>query len=175
MSVACAVAGDLIERHRLSSALELGPHLRSVIVGADVMDRSAQPDLEAEGRVIVHDATSAPWPIADKQYDLFVGLQVFEHLKDRQSVAFLEVCRVARHAIISLPIDWVMDDPSNCHHRISHERALSWFHPVTPTRVELGNPGPQKRLVYVFENLQGSPTAPSPSPVTTSTSVVART
>ena len=81
--------------------------------------------------------------------------QVFEHLGDRQAEAFLEVCRVARHAIISLPIDWEMDDPTNIHHQISNEKALSWFAPVVPTRVELGNPGPRKRLVYVFENLAG--------------------
>ena len=35
----------------------------------------------------------------------------------------------------------------------SHERALSWFNPISPTRVEVGNPGPRKRLIYVFENL----------------------
>lgn len=173
MSVACAAAGDLIERHRLTSALELGPHLRPVIVGADVMDLRAQPDLRAEGRIIVHDARKTPWPIGDKQYDLFVGLQVFEHLSGAQREAFLEVRRVARHAIISLPIDWEMDDPRNCHHRISQERALSWFHPVTPTRVELGNPGSRKRLVYVFENLEASPAIRAQTPQPATSSVVA--
>jgi hypothetical protein len=173
MSVACAAAGNLIERHGLTSALELGPHLRSVIVGADVMDLRAQPALQAEGRVIVHDATITPWPIGNHEYDLFVGLQVFEHLKDAQNEAFLEVCRVARHAIISLPIDWEMSDPRNCHHRISHERALSWFHPIMPTRVELGNPGPRKRLVYVFENLDAAPAIRPRTPQPTSSSVVA--
>ena len=46
MSVAAGLAGDLIEAHGLQSALELGPHLRPVIVGADVMDLRAQPDLQ---------------------------------------------------------------------------------------------------------------------------------
>jgi hypothetical protein len=78
---------------------------------------------------------------------------VFEHLGDQQRAAFGEVRRVARHAIISLPIDWQMNDPTNSHHQISHERALSWFAPVVPTRVEVGNPGPKKRLIYVFEDL----------------------
>ena len=153
MSVACRIAGELIERYDLQSALELGPHLRPVIVGADVMDRSANTELRSEGQVIIHDATDAPWPIADGQYGLFVGLQVFEHLSTLQNVAFREVCRVARHAIISLPIDWEMDDPKNVHHRISHEKALSWFEPMTPTRIEVGNGGPKKRMIYVFENL----------------------
>ena len=74
-----------------------------------------------------------PWPVDDKAYDLFMALQVFEHLTDRQREAFLEVRRIARHAIISLPIDWVMDDPRNCHHQISNERVLSWFAPIVPT------------------------------------------
>ena len=153
MSVACGIAGELIEKYDLRSALELGPHLRPVIVGADVMDRSANAELRSEGQVIIHDATAVPWPVADAHYGLFVGLQVFEHLTGMQNVAFREVCRVARHAIISLPIDWEMDDPKNVHHRISHEKALSWFEPMTPTRIEVGNGGPKKRMIYVFENL----------------------
>ena len=153
MSVACRIAGELIEKYDLQSALELGPHLRPVIVGADVMDRSANAELRSEGRVIIHDATASPWPVADEQYGLFVGLQVFEHLPGMQKVAFREVCRVARHAIISLPIDWEMDDPKNVHHRISRDMALAWFEPVMPTRVEVGNAGPRKRMIFVFENL----------------------
>jgi SAM-dependent methyltransferase len=160
MSVAAAQAGELITAHGLQSALELGPNLRPVVVGADVMDIRAQPelDLPPPARFLLHDATRAPWPIADKQYDLFVALQVFEHLRDDQNAAFMEVCRVARHAVISVPIDWEMDDPRNCHHRISQGQALSWFRPFSPTRVAVGNPGPRKRLIYVFENLESVPT-----------------
>lgn len=153
VSVACNAAAGLIERHDLRSALELGPHLRSIVVGADVMDLRTPTGIEAEGRIIVHDATVAPWPIADRQYDLFVALQVFEHLKDRQPVAFSEVRRVARNAIISLPIDWVMDDPKDCHHRISNERALVWFDPIVPTRSIVHHTGWRKRVIYVFEDL----------------------
>ena len=155
ISGACALAGDLIDTRGLSSALELGPYLRTVIIGADVMDLRRQSKLVSSGQFVIHDATSVPWPIADKSYDLFVALQVFEHLGDSQPDAFREVCRIARNAIISLPIDWDMEDPSNCHHQISHDRALSWFSPVVPTQVHVGNGGPQKRLVYVFENLPG--------------------
>ena len=153
MSVASRIAGELIDRHRLRTALELGPFMRPLIVGADVMDRREVPDLESEGSVVIADAKATPWPFTDDQYDLFVGLQVFEHLGTAQNTAFGEVARVAKHAIISLPIDWTMPDPKNVHHQISHEKALSWFAPHVPTRVEVGNPGPKKRLVYVFENL----------------------
>jgi hypothetical protein len=153
MVAACEIAGELIRRKRLRTALELGPHLQSLIVGGDIMALSENPALEATGRRIIHDATSVPWPVADKEYGLFMALQVFEHLGSSQPQVFLEVRRVARNAIISLPIDWEMEDPTNCHHQLSHERALSWFAPVVPTRVVVGNAGHRKRLIYVFEDL----------------------
>lgn len=153
MSVAGQAVDRLIARHRLSTALELGPNLRPLVVGADTMELAVKPEMEAEGRRIIHDATVVPWPIADKAYDLFVGLQVFEHLGTCQPEAFLEVRRVARHAVLSLPIDWKLKDPSNVHHGITHEHVLGWFAPVHPTAVLVGNPGGKKRLVYVFEDL----------------------
>jgi hypothetical protein len=153
MGTAAKIAAELIERHDLRTALELGPNIRPLVRGADAMDFIERPGLEAEGSLIVHDATVAPWPIPDRRYDLFVGLQVFEHLGSRQDVAFAEVARVARHAILSLPIDWEMADPRNVHHQLSNERVLSWFGSHTPTRVVEGTPAPKKRLIYVFENL----------------------
>jgi hypothetical protein len=153
MSAALAQAATLIRRHRLQTALELGAPVRPIIVGADVMDIKARPELDPTVPIMIHDATRAPWPVGDKAYDLFLALQVFEHLRDRQPEAFREVRRVARHAIISLPIDWEMDDPRNCHHQIPNERVLSWFAPVVPTRVIEGNGGKRRRLIYVFEDL----------------------
>jgi hypothetical protein len=157
MSAAGDLAGDLILRYKLHHALELGPHVLPLIVGADVMDLRENPELYGDHTVIVHDARQVPWPIDDRRYDLFVALQVFEHLGGRQVEAFLEVRRVARHAVISLPIDWVMKDPTHSHHMITNDLALSWFAPVVPTRIELGNGGPKKRLIYVFEDLPPVP------------------
>ena len=159
LSVAARVAGELIAIDGASSALELGPFLRPVVVGADVIDRRADERLvlEPPARLFVHDVTQVPWPFDDGQYDLFVALQVFEHLGTSQNAAFREVARVARRAILSLPIDWEMDDPRNCHHMISNEQALSWFLPWRPTRVEVGNPGSRTRLIYVFEDLSAPP------------------
>src|SRR6476659_8156969 len=120
--VAAEEATPLIERDRIRNALELGPWSRPLIVGADVMDLRERPDLELEGRVIVQDARKAPWPVSDKAYDLFVGLPVFEHLTGQQRIAFNEVRRVARHAILSLPIEWDKKDPTHSHHMIMREQ-----------------------------------------------------
>ena len=153
LDAASIVAADLIRTHRLRTALELGPHLQPLIVGADTMSLEDLAELRATGRRIVHDATVVPWPVEDGAYDLFVGLQVFEHLGTSQPEAFREVRRVARHAILSLPIDWEMKDPTDMHHLLRDEQVRSWFAPVVPTSVVVGNGGRRKRLIYVFENL----------------------
>lgn len=153
VSKALAEASTLIQTHDLRTALELGAPVRPIIFGADVIDIRARPELDPTVPITIHDATKTPWPVGDKAYDLFIALQVLEHLRDRQREAFLEVRRVSRHAIISLPIDWEMDDPRNCHHRISQERALAWFAPIVPTRIVQGTGGHRRRLIYVFEDL----------------------
>jgi hypothetical protein len=117
------------------------------------MDKTKRPEYDDSIPATTHDATDFPWPFPDKAFDLFIALQVFEHLKDRQQEAFLEVRRIARHAILSLPIDWVMDDPRNCHHMISEQRALSWFAPVSPSRTVEHVTGRRKRLIFVFEDM----------------------
>jgi hypothetical protein len=163
LEAASKVAAELISAHRLRSALELGPHLQPLIVGADTMELEERAELRATGRRIVHDATVGPWPVENRAYDLFVGLQVFEHLGTSQPEAFREVRRVARHAIVSLPIEWEMTDPTDMHHMLRDEQVRSWFAPVTPTRVVVGNGGRRKRLIYVFENLPM--VGPSEAPV----------
>jgi hypothetical protein len=153
-SVALAEAAKLIIRDDLRTALEVGAPVKPILTGAHVMDYRLREELDPGVEISVHDATKVPWPFEDKQFGLFIALQVFEHLGQRQSEAFGEVRRVARHAIISLPIDWDMGNPKNIHHMIPEERVLSWFAPVVPTRILEGNPGPKKRVVYVFEDLE---------------------
>ena len=171
ISMAARLADDLIARHGLRSALELGPHLRTVVTGADVMVLEDLGGPEGARSQVLHDATQTPWPFPDRAYDLFVGLQVFEHLGAAQPMAFAEVARVARHAIISLPIDWDLPDPSDIHHMIRHEQVLAWFAPRVPTRIVEGNPGPRRRVMYVFEHLDrpavGGPVPPIEVPAGT--------
>jgi methyltransferase family protein len=153
-SVVLAEAAKLIVRDDLRTALEVGAPVKPVLTGAHVMDYRFREELDSSVEVTVHDATDVPWPFEDKQFGLFIALQVWEHLGSGQRDAFREVRRVARHAILSLPIDWDMDDPSDIHHGISEEQVLSWFAPIEPTLILEGNPGPRRRrLVFVFEDL----------------------
>lgn len=154
-SVVLAEAARLIVRDDLRTALEVGAPVKPILTGAHVMDYRFREELDTSVDVTVHDATNVPWPFEDKQFGLFIALQVFEHLGSAQREAFREVRRVARHAILSLPIDWEMANPSDIHHQISEEKVLSWFAPIEPTRILEGNPGRRRRLVYVFEDLPG--------------------
>jgi hypothetical protein len=153
-SVALAEAARLIARDDVRTALEVGAPVKPALTGAHVMDVRRHKGIDPNVELTIHDARKLPWPFEDKQFGLFIALQVFEHLGTSQPEAFGEVRRVARHAIISLPIDWDMRDPKNIHHMIPEERVLSWFAPTVPTRIMEGNPGPRKRVVYVFEDLQ---------------------
>jgi hypothetical protein len=152
-SVALAEAAAIIRDHEVRTALELGAPVRPILEGAHVMDIKARPELDPSVDITVHNAIRTPWPFEDKAFDLFVALQVFEHLKDRQPDVFREVRRIARNAIISLPIDWQMADPNDAHHMLRESRVLSWFEPIAPTRIVQGNGGLKRRVVYVFEDL----------------------
>ena len=153
LGVAAGIADGLIRDRHLKTALELGPHLRPLIVGADTMELHAHPDLQAEGRRIVHDAPPRRGRSRTRRTTCSSRSRCSS--TSAPSSRSAEVRRVARHAILSLPIDWDLKDKTNSHYMISHERVLSWFAPVAPSRVVVGNGGSGKRLVYVFEDLPG--------------------
>jgi hypothetical protein len=154
---------ELINSLEFSSALELGPGRITMVKGCDVM---AKPDDDFWGRpetgvgkVILHDATEKPWPVADKQYDLFVALQVWEHLSNKQSRAFREVMRISRKAVLSFPYLWncPKNDPNYPeHHMIDKELIGDWTLNVPPRKViEIERTSPKvsrgPRLIYYWE------------------------
>lgn len=86
------------ETEGISKVLELGPSSQTIVKNCDIMVR---PENDVWGRPqkyvekeYEHDATVAPWPIKDKEYDLFIALQVWEHLEGKQKEAFKEVVYV---------------------------------------------------------------------------------
>lgn len=124
---------DIINDNTVNTALELGPGPIPVTRQSHVMlnpkeDLTGRP-IDRTHVEIVHDATQAPWPIADNAYDLFVALQVWEHLGNHQARAFQEVMRVARMAILSFPLLW--DCPKDSHnysehHMITENKIADW-------------------------------------------------
>jgi Methyltransferase domain len=154
---------DIVNRLKPQSVLELGPGQHTIVKRCDVM---LKPEDDAWGRpvnpigkVILHNATEKPWPVADKQYDLFIALQVWEHLDNKQSRAFREVMRVSRAAILSLPYLWdVPPDSRNypAHHQIDEELIGDWTLQVPPVEVvRIPRTGPEvskgPRIIYFWQ------------------------
>lgn len=82
--------------------LELGPYRLPIVPGCHTIDRlSLLPSLTRR-----LDARRTPWPFADAAYELFIALQVWEHLEGCQRACWAEVRRVARRAILSVPWRW---------------------------------------------------------------------
>ena len=102
------------------SVLELGPHWLPLFPGGDTMDLDAV--LSPTYR---HDARVTPWPVESGRYDLFIGLQVWEHLGASQADAFREVMRIARRAVLSFPWEW--DCPTDpVHHGVNAAVMARW-------------------------------------------------
>lgn len=124
------------------SVLELGPSLFTVVKDSDIM---YLPEIDSWGIPAVingvsyaHDATATPWPITDKKYDLFIALQVFEHLDNKQRESFQEAKRIANSIILSLPYKWncPKDNPHYfpSHHMIDENTILAWANGEEPSK-----------------------------------------
>lgn len=129
------------------SGLELGVWSFPLFKNSTVMglETGARPG------TVTHDAKLSPWPFSDKQFDLFMALQVWEHLEGCQQAAFKEVQRVARRAVISVPLLWRCADPTDMHHQLTLETFDQWWSPVTPTKLIVMPPWGTKRAIYVFD------------------------
>jgi hypothetical protein len=99
----------------------------------------------------IHDLTETPWPFDDKQYDVFLALQVWEHLGDKQRQAFEEAERVANHTILSLPYLW--NRPGNCHHGIDETTIRKWAGGRDPSKTFITNGTTSfKRIICYWTN-----------------------
>jgi len=153
---------DMVKKLAPSSVLEIGPGKQTIVKHCDVMvkpedDYWGKPERDI-GKLYTFNATEKPWPVADKAYDLLIGLQVWEHLDNKQTRAFREVMRVSRQAILSFPFMWnCPKDDANYpeHHLIDKELIADWTLNVKPQRiVEVPRTGEEvskgPRLIYLW-------------------------
>lgn len=91
---------------------------------------------------IIHDLNNIPYPIKNKQFDLFIALQVWEHLNN-QIEAFKEVRRISHNAILSFPHKWIGDST----HNVSKNDISRWTSNIAPVKII----PIQNRLIYVWE------------------------
>lgn len=133
---------NLVDLVKPESVLELGPGQHTIVKKCDVMlkpedDRWGRPINDIE-RIYRYNATEKPWPIEDKAYDLFIALQVWEHMDNKQNRAFREVMRIARAAVLSFPYMWdCPKDNANypAHHMIDEDLIGDWTLNIKPERV----------------------------------------
>ena len=133
---------EIIRNEDIESVLEIGPAQEPIVKNCDVMikpedDIWGRPK-EGFSKEYLHDATEKPWPIQDKQYDLVIALQVFEHLDNKQSRTFREVMRVSKMAILSFPYKWdCPKDDKNYpeHHLVDEELIGDWTLNIKPEKI----------------------------------------
>ena len=153
----------IIQHEKIRTVLELGPGLLPIVKNSDVImnpeeDSFGRPQ-EIYGKVLSFDATIKPWPIMDKRYDLFIALQVWEHLDNKQSRAFREVMRISKMAILSFPYHWDggEEKPSHRAHRdIDRELIEDWTLNVKPEKIiEISRTGSEfskgPRIIYFWK------------------------
>ena len=141
-----------------TNSLELGSGELQVVEGSDTMDL---PDEYykcgiAKGLTFEHDAKITPWPITDKAYDLFISLQVWEHLGGKQKEAFQEVARVSKMAYFSFPYLWTRRG-TGMHKLVNFAKILDWSYPFEPVYMKVYSNGRkefrQAHCLWIFDNL----------------------
>ena len=95
---------------------------------------------------VVWNLNKTPYPIKDKEYDVSVGLQVWEHL-EKQREAFMELRRISKNVILSFPYRWDWGDAM--HRGIDDKKISQWTCGVEPTEKKLIN----HRMIYVWSNV----------------------
>jgi hypothetical protein len=145
-----SIVVDLVQKIQPESVLELGPYRLPLVKGEDTMDIVKV----LENLTYLHDATKIPWPIADKEYDLFISCEVWEHLGDKQKEAFQEAMRISRRAIFSFPYKWEYPKESKDlealqHRNIDEAKIAEWTLHRKPTKISFSND--KRYVVYYFE------------------------
>ncbi len=133
---------NIIKAEKINSAVELGPGLLPIIKNSDIIlnpeeDFFGKPEY-AKGEILKFDATNKNWPIKDKEYDLFIALQVWEHLDNKQSRAFREAMRISKTIILSFPYLWDGGEEKHSHraHRdIDRDLIIDWAMGIEPTKI----------------------------------------
>lgn len=90
-----------------NEVLEMGTMGVSCVKGSDTIDYSERWDFPGKKPTYIHDARSLPWPVKDKQYEVFVALRVFQHLIPCQKECTLEAMRIAKKVIIIVPAKYI--------------------------------------------------------------------
>ena len=112
-------------------------------IGGDVIDNEP-----INKPTILMDLTKVPWEIETGKYDMFMALQVWEHLGNNQSECFSEAIRISKNVLLSFPYQWKGRDA--IHSGINDEVISRWTNnfPIISQEVIRG------RKVCLFSSVQ---------------------
>jgi len=135
-----------------SQVLEMGSMGVQIVKWSHTMDYREMWNYPDKSVNYWHDARITPWPMHDKQYDLFISLRAFQYLVPFQREAFVEAKRIADHVVIVVPRHeaWRtegLEDSSG----ITPEQFLEWNNGKQPTafaETQLGD-------FYYWSNIDG--------------------
>ena len=139
-----AEAVRMVKHVKPETVLEAGGNGVHIFKGSDDIDinKMIEP-------VICHDLREVPWPVT-KHYDLFIALQVWEHLEGEQQKAFLEVMRISDRALLSFPYKWINEGPRHSNNDMDVIRF--WTLGVDPKAYVIHEPhGRLAMLIMYFE------------------------
>jgi hypothetical protein len=131
-----------------NTSLELGVFGLSLMTFSDTMEMELDNvDIDnRSNKIYLGDCRCAIKEIPDKKYDVFVGLQVLEHLTPNQNEFFNEIKRISRYAIISLPFRWNCPDDKE-HNNIDEQVIIKW----TDNKVPYKNSVIENRIILCYD------------------------
>jgi hypothetical protein len=124
------------------SVLEIGSYIFPVVKWARTIDIKGTPNTFL-------DLDFMPWAFEDKQFDLVIALHTLEHL-ERRKMAFDEMRRVAKSALISLPFEWDTPD-DHLHHNITREKINEWTSGEVPVKEFIGGDANKKQIILYYQ------------------------
>jgi hypothetical protein len=102
------------------------------------------------------DLNKTPYPYNDKEFDVFVALQVWEHLTERRE-AFNEARRISKAVILSVPFNWTERQTRHENHRgITMKEIGSWAGRA-PDETKTVSAGGKKRIVCLWTFKEDQP------------------
>ncbi len=117
-----AVVMDMLKEIKPDTSIEMGcwgiPCISDSVTVDNVRIDNTYPQRLLDGDI-------TPYPFKTGEFDVFIALQVFEHLRHKEE-AFREAKRVAGNVILSLPYN-ITGDVGNDHVGIGDAEIERWF------------------------------------------------
>jgi hypothetical protein len=133
----------LLSEMKPTSMLEAGAHDYPLYSDSTTVDigRGANTDVVAD--------ITRTLPFKDKEFDVYMALQVWEHLKGGQRAAFAEAQRVAHRVVLSFPYKW-RNPEDKTHYNLDDDVFEGWVGRPSK-RLVIPSENGHCRVVYVFE------------------------